>query len=456
MWLGLCVWAPLSLSALKAQPTSEGAYQRLADQLQSSHIGQGVYERVMAMPIGPTHTHPAYADLARYYQAQFQKLGLKPTITESVQYSWQMGKTVLEIVPYKSDNFIPYPAWSMEWSCTRSDTIAYLLDGGAGTEGEIARLPEAYRHKAALLVTWPNRTDSSWQVAKVQSIVHRAQAAQLGSLIFVLPEDIPQEVAKKLLLPAGPSGQVLKMPVVFVSAESGLSIRRWASEALLMAAYTIRNTVKAHAIPQFELRFNGLGAAAVYTEVGLNLASTSFRAKSAFQQALVWQLLEGIVRSEEPFRQSWVVRLSLMPAQKDKPTASPSVYSEEWMQQLDGHLLDIDIPDSLPTVPVKWQFPFQKKLVHLLDKNLPKEPRPELSADWQGMTPSQIDRITQGYRLAFVSKAEDLPGTPIYTRQQWAKHTGLWLGRLLWTDTWPERQISPRQLKKWRKTLSPP
>ena len=65
-----------------------------------------------------------------FVAAQLNAMGYQLTYHQEPMPEWQNLVTELEIVPYKSDHFVPVKAVSIPWSVLKSDTSIMLTDVG--------------------------------------------------------------------------------------------------------------------------------------------------------------------------------------------------------------------------------------------------------------------------------------------------------------------------------------
>ncbi len=224
---------------LAAQPEIDSAFARTARYLNENCLGYSQLNQACAT-IGHRLTGSPQGQKAETWIYNH----LKSRGVENVQYdpfpfrAWKRKTCKLEVVPYKSDNYVGFEAVSL--ANTPSFKGAWLLiDGGDGLESDLRKLGSAIKGKCLVINLGLVRTDSN------RRNLHRAEKVSLAlefgaaSVMFVHPanSDI------RLTGTASLTGEVVSIPAICVSGSDGKLIRDWMKSERLMADMDVQNEV---------------------------------------------------------------------------------------------------------------------------------------------------------------------------------------------------------------------
>ncbi len=224
---------------LVAQPEIDSAFARTARYLNENWQGYAQLNQACAT-IGHRLTGSLQGQKAETWIFDH----LKSRGVENVQYdpfpfrAWKRKTCKLEVVPYKSDNYVGFEAVSL--ANTPSFKGAWLMiDGGDGLESDLRKLGAAIKGKCLVINLGLARTDSN------RRNLHRAEKVSLAlefgaaSVMFVHPSasDI------RLTGTASLTGEVVSIPAICVSGSDGKLIREWMKSERLMADMDVQNEV---------------------------------------------------------------------------------------------------------------------------------------------------------------------------------------------------------------------
>lgn len=170
---------------------------------------------------------------------QLKSFGIQEVVFDTFPVNaWKRKTCQLEVVPYRSDNFLKIKAVSLA-NTPSADASLHLIDGGDGLESDIKKLGPALKGKCLVINLGLTKTDSGRQN------LHRAEKVSLaikygaGAVIMVHPQ-----LADILLTgTASLSGEVIPIPALCVSGKDGAEIRNWMKTERLMAQIRVKNEV---------------------------------------------------------------------------------------------------------------------------------------------------------------------------------------------------------------------
>lgn len=154
--------------------------------------------------------------------------------------AWMRDTVTLSIVPEKSDNFRDVPVVALAHSPTEAHIKGEILDIGNGLEGDFAALRDKIKGKVALV--------NIGLAAPVKGArnLHRSEktalAIQYGASGVIMVNLVPGNVL--LTGTASVTGQLIPIPSVCISLESGEALRSWMQEehGRLQAMIDMTNT----------------------------------------------------------------------------------------------------------------------------------------------------------------------------------------------------------------------
>lgn len=153
--------------------------------------------------------------------------------------AWQRESCMLEVVPYKSDNFLSFKAISLA-NVASADGSWLMLDAGDGLESDLVRLGTKIKGRVLLVNLGLSRQDSG------RRNLHRAEKTSLAlkygasGIVFVHPG--PGDI--RLTGTASLSGELVSIPAVCISAPDGALVRDWMKSERLMAVIKLKNVQK--------------------------------------------------------------------------------------------------------------------------------------------------------------------------------------------------------------------
>jgi len=166
---------------------------------------------------------------------ELTQLGYKPKFQPHEVPVWHSGKCNLEVVPYKSDNFVPFSAISLSGSCLKADSNTRIFDAGSGSDEELNLLPPEAKN-GLFLMNAPIPQLEQLPYWNLDFICQRAMQHGARAIIFVSPF-ANEHIAANVATP----GALLNIPVFSITAEKGEELRKWLQEAKLVAFYTCTN-----------------------------------------------------------------------------------------------------------------------------------------------------------------------------------------------------------------------
>lgn len=150
--------------------------------------------------------------------------------------AWKRKSCSLEIVPYRSDNYLKIEAVSLANAASGSGSW-HLVDGGDGLASDFKKLGSRIKGNFVLVNLGLTRTDSG------RTNLHRAEKAALafkagaGGILFVHPK--PGQIL--LTGTASLKGDELPIPAVCISGDDGVLLRHWMASEKLMAELKVEN-----------------------------------------------------------------------------------------------------------------------------------------------------------------------------------------------------------------------
>lgn len=166
--------------------------------------------------------------------------GIDSAAFEPFDFSaWQRKASHLEIVPYRSDNFVDFESVSLANTASVSG-LWHLVDAGDGLESDFRKLGERIRDKCVLLNL--GIKDSA---NEGKANLHRGEKVSLAlqygakALIFVHPGNKNQLLTGTASL----KGEIVPVPALCISGPDGKVIRSWMQKERLMAEMRVSNPV---------------------------------------------------------------------------------------------------------------------------------------------------------------------------------------------------------------------
>ena len=151
--------------------------------------------------------------------------------------SWMRDTVTLSIAPRNSDNFRDVDVVALAHSPVRADVSATIVDVGNGLEEDFEALKNSVKGKIALanigLVDAPGKKN-----------LHRSEktalAIKYGAVGIIMVNQAPGKIL--LTGTASVTGQLIPIPAVCISSDSGRELRAWLKdEAPLQAHIDMRN-----------------------------------------------------------------------------------------------------------------------------------------------------------------------------------------------------------------------
>ena len=171
-----------------------------------------------------------------FIAAELSGMGYQLSYQQEPMPEWQNLVTELEIVPYKSDHFVPVKAVSIPWSVLKCDTSIMLIELGAGTEEDFVIKGLEVKGKMVVMES-PLAKASNLSSSAMPDLVERATRFQALGVLFISRTEENTYAYGNAAMP----GSLAKIPVVSISAESGIELRDWMAESKLLAFLHIRN-----------------------------------------------------------------------------------------------------------------------------------------------------------------------------------------------------------------------
>ena len=202
------------------------AYETLGDA--TSTIGH----RLTGSNNGKKAEEYAYNLFKKYGYNQTQYL---PFVVES----WSRDTVSLTLVPEKSDNFVDYEVVALAHSPVSSHISAKIVDCGDGLEEDFEKVKDEIKGKIALF-----NINLQLEQSKGKKNLHRSEKTALAIDYGAAGVIIANAVEGGVLLTgtASVTGELIPIPAVCVSVESGKSIRRWIrDEKNILGVIDMRN-----------------------------------------------------------------------------------------------------------------------------------------------------------------------------------------------------------------------
>ncbi len=153
--------------------------------------------------------------------------------------SWARDTVSLSCVPEKSDNFVDYKVVALAHSPVSSHITGRIVDCGDGLEADFEEVKEEIKGRVALF-----NINVQKESNKGQKNLHRSEKTALAIKYGASGVIIANSVEGDVLLTgtASVTGELIPIPAVCVSVESGKSMRRWIkAEKNILAVIDMRN-----------------------------------------------------------------------------------------------------------------------------------------------------------------------------------------------------------------------
>ena len=173
--------------------------------------------------------------LALYKKFGYSDSKFLPFMVES----WSRDTVSLTLVPEKSDNFVDYQVVALAHSPVSSHISAKIVDCGDGLEEDFEKVKDQVKGKVALFnINIQNESN------KGKKNLHRSEktalAIQFGAVGVIIANSVDGQVL--LTGTASVTGELIPIPAVCVSVESGKSMRKWIKdEKNILAVIDMRN-----------------------------------------------------------------------------------------------------------------------------------------------------------------------------------------------------------------------
>jgi carboxypeptidase Q len=168
---------------------------------------------------------------------QLNQAGLEEVKFEPFQFkAWKRGACSLEIVPYRSDNYLKINAVSLANTGSASGNW-FIVDGGDGLEADLIKIAGKIKDNCLLINLGLTRKDSG------RHNLHRAEKVSLAikygakSVIFVHPSSNDQVLTGTASL----TGESVDIPAICISGKDGVLVRDWLKTERLMADMKVQN-----------------------------------------------------------------------------------------------------------------------------------------------------------------------------------------------------------------------
>lgn len=164
--------------------------------------------------------------------------------------AWQRESCFLEVVPYKSDNFLSFQSVSLA-NVASADGSWLILDAGDGLDADLRKLGEKIKGRVLMVNLGLSRKDSG------RRNLHRAEKTSLAlkygaaGVLFVHPG--PGDV--RLTGTASLNGEQVSIPALCISQPDGNLIRDWMKSERLMAVIKLKNNVQEGSARNVVVRF---------------------------------------------------------------------------------------------------------------------------------------------------------------------------------------------------------
>ncbi len=170
----------------------------------------------------------------------FKKYGFNNTkYMPFVVESWARDTVSLSLVPEESDNFVDFDVVALAHSPVSSHVTAKIVDCGDGLEPDFEKVKDEIKGKVALLNINIQKEEN-----KGQKNLHRSEKTALAIKYGAVGVIIANAVDGEVLLTgtASVTGELIPIPAVCVSKESGKVMRRWIKdEQNILAVIDMRN-----------------------------------------------------------------------------------------------------------------------------------------------------------------------------------------------------------------------
>lgn len=152
--------------------------------------------------------------------------------------TWKRGSCLLEIVPYKSDNYVPIAAEALA-NTPPADGIWHLVDVGDGLKADFEQKKEQVKGKCVLVNLGLSKTDSG------RKNLHRAEKVALAIAYGATSVLFAHQSPGKTLLTgtANLKGEQVSIPALCISGNSASIIREWLKKERLMAEMKVKSEV---------------------------------------------------------------------------------------------------------------------------------------------------------------------------------------------------------------------
>jgi carboxypeptidase Q len=153
--------------------------------------------------------------------------------------SWARDTVSLSCVPEKSDNFVDFKVVALAHSPVSSHISGKIVDCGDGLEADFETVKEDLKGKVALF-----NINIQKESNKGQKNLHRSEKTALAIKYGASGVIIANSVEGEVLLTgtASVTGELIPIPAVCISLESGKSIKRWLKdEKNILAVIDMRN-----------------------------------------------------------------------------------------------------------------------------------------------------------------------------------------------------------------------
>lgn len=170
----------------------------------------------------------------------FKNYGFKDTqYLPFVVESWSRDTVSLSLVPNKSDNFIDFPVVALAHSPVSSHLTAGIVECGDGLEADFEAVKDQVKGKVALF-----NINIQKESNKGKKNLHRSEKTALAIQYGASGVIIANAVEGGVLLTgtASVTGELIPIPAVCVSLETGKAIRKWVrDEKNILAVIDMRN-----------------------------------------------------------------------------------------------------------------------------------------------------------------------------------------------------------------------
>ena len=236
LYIFLVFLCPLCLNG---QSQSDSAFRRTVKYLENNSKGYEKLKEACAT-IGHRLTGSVNGQKAEQFIFDHLKsIGIEQVRFDSFSFkAWKRNTCQLEIVPYKSDNYVRFDAVSLA-NTGSANGIWHIIDGEDGLQSDLLKKADLIKGKCLIVNLGLSRTDSGRQN------LHRAEKVALAlrfgasAVIFVHP------VESNILLTgtASLTGDEVSIPALCVSGLDGKMIRQWLKSERIMAEMKVQNEI---------------------------------------------------------------------------------------------------------------------------------------------------------------------------------------------------------------------